>query len=182
MQPAATVSSVANTTAVTVGATGGEITNRAALAAATRPGLLPSAHCMPAAKHQTATTARNTPSYDADIAPRKTAAPSCSDTTMTSGTRPAGLSCIAIAPAIAAAPEAHTAADGDADASATAAIARTPSRLRDTAPMSGVVCRRAQVHARPAGAITPLPVAIQPFSPHRGRGSGEYTPQIASRI
>src|SRR3954468_3284611 len=112
MQPAATVSSVANTTAVTVGVTGGEITNRAALPAATRPGLLPSAHCMPAAKHQMATTARNTASYDAVTAPRKTAAPNCSETTITSGTRPAGLSCIAIAAAIAAAPHAPHPAGG----------------------------------------------------------------------
>ena len=42
------------------GATGGEITSSAAVAAATMPALLPSAHCMPAAKHHTATTAMNT--------------------------------------------------------------------------------------------------------------------------
>ena len=82
---------------------------------------------------------------------------------MTSGTRPAGLSCIAIAPAITAAPEAHTAADGEADASATAAIANTPSMLRATAPTSGVVTRSARYHARPAGAITPVPVVIRLF-------------------
>jgi hypothetical protein len=29
--------------------------------------------------------------------------------------------------------------------------------------MSGVVCPKAQVHARPVGAITPLPVAIRLF-------------------
>ena len=82
---------------------------------------------------------------------------------MTTGTRPAGLSCIAIAPAIAAAPEAHTAADGGADASATAAIASTPSRLRANAPTSGVVSRRARTHARPAGVITRMPVVIHLF-------------------
>ena len=59
-QPAATVNSVDDTTAVSEGATGGEITNSAAVAAATSPGPLPSAHCMPAAKHHTATTAMNT--------------------------------------------------------------------------------------------------------------------------
>jgi hypothetical protein len=68
---------------------------------------------------------------------------------MTSGTRPAGLSCMAIAPAIAAALAAHTAADGEADASATAVIASTPNRLRDTAPTSGVVSRRLSI-TRPA--------------------------------
>ena len=68
---------------------------------------------------------------------------------MTSGTRPAGLSCMAIAPAIAAAPAAHTAADGEPDASATAATASTPSMLRDTAPTSGVVSCRALITRPP---------------------------------
>ena len=68
---------------------------------------------------------------------------------MTSGTRPAGLSCIAIAPAIAAAPAAHTAAAGLPNASATATMASTPSRLRATAPMSGVVSCRACITRPP---------------------------------
>src|SRR5438874_13718680 len=105
MQPAATVSPVANTTAVGDDATGGEITSRAVPAAATSAGLLPSAHCMAAPKHQIATTAMNTTSWGAVSAPRNTTEPSCNDTRMTSGARPAGLSCIAIAPEIAAAPD-----------------------------------------------------------------------------
>ena len=59
-QPAATVSTVDNATAAIEGETGGEITSSAAVAAATMPALLPSAHCMPAAKHQIATAAMNT--------------------------------------------------------------------------------------------------------------------------
>jgi hypothetical protein len=54
-----------------------------------------------------------------------------------------------IAPAMADALAAHTATDGEADASATAAIASTPSRLRDTAPTSGVVSRRVSITRPP---------------------------------
>ena len=74
---------------------------------------------------------------------------------MTSGTRPAGLSCRAIAPAIAAAPAAQIAADGDPEATATATTASTPSMLRDTEPTSGVVSCRAL--------ITRPPVVTRPF-------------------
>jgi hypothetical protein len=56
---------------------------------------------------------------------------------------------MAIEPAIAAAPAAHTAADGELDASAAATIASTPSRLRDTAPTSGVVTRSASITRPP---------------------------------
>ena len=144
------VNAVGTTTPHSDGSSGGAITNNALAAAATSPGLPPSAHCMPAAKHHSATTTTNATSLDAVNAPRNTAAPICNDTMMTSGTRPPGLSCSAMAPAIAAALAAHTAAIGEFQYSATAAIARTPSRLRATAPASGVFSLRASTARLPS--------------------------------
>ena len=59
-QPAAIVRIVGMATDVTVGASGGATMSRALPAAATRPALFPSAHCMPAARHHTAMTTTNT--------------------------------------------------------------------------------------------------------------------------
>ena len=142
-------------TDVTVGASGGATMSRALPAAATRPALLPSAHCMPAARHHTAMTTTNTMLY-ADVSePTKTAPPICSATMITSCTRPPGLSCSAMAPPMTPAPAAHMAAAPPSTASASTAIARIPSRLRVTAPMSGAVGLRASK--------TRLPVVTRPF-------------------
>ena len=132
------------------GGAGGVTTSSALAAAAMSPACEPTAHSMPAEKHHTATTPTNTMPYAAVNAPTQTATPSSSDTATTSGTRRNGVSCNAAAPAIAPAPAANIAAAGEPTYRATAAIARTPSRLRATAPASGeLVNRRALIRALP---------------------------------
>src|SRR5215208_3450568 len=72
---------------------------------------------------------------------------------------------------MAAAPAAHTAADGEPEATAAATIASTPSRLRATAPISGVVARS-----------TPMPVVIRLFSLHRGGAMVQHTQSNRTRL
>ena len=87
--------------------------------------------------------------------PTKTAPPICNATMTTSCTRPPGLSCKAMAPHTTPVPATHIAAAPVSRAMARVAIARTPSRLRITAPISGVGGLKASK--------TRLPVTIHPF-------------------
>src|SRR6476469_8180915 len=73
-----------------------------------------------------------------------TAAPMPADTPITRGTLPCGLSCRAVAPAMAALPPAATAALVEPHVSPTAIASRTPSRLRATSPTNGHADRRAE--------------------------------------
>src|ERR1700694_1503704 len=159
------VSAVDVTAAEGDGDDAGVVTRSALAAAAASPALAPSAHCMPAAKHHTATTNTNTALYAAVSVPSSTATPISSDTATTRGIRPRGLSWSAVAPAIAAAPAADVAAPAEPQCTATAATTRTPSKLRATAPTSGTGGRRALI--------------IRLFSPHRRRRRGRRSPHSA---
>ena len=141
----------------TDGEISGAVTSNALAAAATSPALAPSAHCMPTAKHHSAITPTKMALYADVKEPSRTAAPISSDTAITRGIRPRGLSCSAVAPAIAAAPAAAVAAPVDPQRRAIAATTSTPSRLRATAPRSGDETRK-DIRDR-------LPLITRPLSP-----------------
>src|SRR5262245_43082264 len=88
------------------GCNGGAATSSAVAAAAIKPAFVPNAHCSPAAKHHSATTITNPTSCKEVNALSATAAPIIIDTAITRRAEPCGLSCNAVAPAIAAAPAA----------------------------------------------------------------------------
>ena len=108
--PPATASAVAEAMPDQDGSVGGSVTRSALPAAAISPAFELSPHAIPAAKHHSAATAVNTTPNDEKADARSTAPPMTADTAITSGIRPRGLSCRAVAPAIAAAPAAAMAA------------------------------------------------------------------------
>ena len=84
----------------------GHVTSSAPEAAATMPALRLIAQAMPAAKHHSMTVRTNSAPCAAVNEPNRTAAPIPNETPSTSGSRPCGLSCKAVAPAMAALPPA----------------------------------------------------------------------------